>query len=145
VALEATAASSDLMVVGRHRPGSPEESRLGPLAKELLALVSCPVLLTAPDHVHHGSGPSGAITTQEGKRAMHACVGDRIVVRGTSIGGPGRDGEVIGVERLDGRPPYRVRWSDTGHESLFFPGVDAYVDEPGTSHRVAPCVPAEIG
>ena len=56
VALEAAAASSDLVVVGRHRPGLPEESRLGPLARELLARVSCPVLLTAPDHVHHRPG-----------------------------------------------------------------------------------------
>ena len=63
VALEAAAASSDLMIVGRHRPGSPEESRLGHLAKELLARVSCPVLLTAPDHVHDGPGASGATTT----------------------------------------------------------------------------------
>lgn len=39
-----------------------------------------------------------------------------------------RDGDVIGVEHADGSPPYRVRWSNTGHESLFFPGPDASVD-----------------
>ena len=26
-----------------------------------------------------------------------------------------------------GGPPYRVRWGDSGHEALFFPGSDAYV------------------
>ena len=36
----------------------------------------------------------------------------------------------------DGSPPYRVRWSDNGHESLFFPGPDAYIhhaDGPASS------------
>jgi hypothetical protein len=27
----------------------------------------------------------------------------------------------------DGTSPYLVRWGDTGHESLFFPGSDATV------------------
>ena len=64
---------------------------------------------------------------------MHAFIGDRIVVRSTDLGGPGRDGEIIEVERANGRPPYRVRWSDTGRVSLFFPGLDAYVDPRGRS------------
>lgn len=58
---------------------------------------------------------------------MHAAPGDRIVVRSRTLDGPVRDGEVLEVEHEDGSPPYLVRWSDTGHESLFFPGPDAYI------------------
>ncbi|MEU0312996.1 DUF1918 domain-containing protein [Nocardioides sp. NPDC006273] len=59
---------------------------------------------------------------------MHALPGDRIVIRSHHIGEPIRDAEVLEVEHEDGSPPYRVRWSDTGHEALFFPGPDAFVD-----------------
>lgn len=62
---------------------------------------------------------------------MHAQPGDRIVIRSRTIGGPVRDAEVLKVEHEDGSPPYRVRWSDNGHEGLFFPGTDAYVDHVG--------------
>lgn len=58
---------------------------------------------------------------------MFAAVGDRLVVRGRNLDGPVRDGEILAVRRADGSPPYVVRWSDTGHESLIFPGPDAYV------------------
>lgn len=60
---------------------------------------------------------------------MYARRGDRIVVRSQHLGNPDRDGEVIEVRHADGSPPYVVRWSDTGHESLFFPGPDAFVDQ----------------
>jgi len=50
-----------------------------------------------------------------------------------------RDGEIVAVEHDDGSPPYWVRWSDTGHESLFYPGPDAQVDR----HR--PQYPPEYG
>jgi hypothetical protein len=58
---------------------------------------------------------------------MHAQVGDRIVIRSTHVDGPVRDGEIIEVQHEDGSPPYRIRWSDNGHESLLFPGPDAQV------------------
>jgi hypothetical protein len=58
---------------------------------------------------------------------MFAAVGDRIVVLGVHEGVPVRDGEIIEVRHEDGSPPYVVRWSDNGHESLFFPGPDAHV------------------
>lgn len=61
---------------------------------------------------------------------MHAQKGDRIVVRSQHTGHPVRDAEVLEVEHDDGSPPYVVRWSDTGHEALYFPGPDAYVDHP---------------
>lgn len=59
---------------------------------------------------------------------MYARRGDRIVVRSEHLDGPVRDGEILEVKHADGSPPYRVRWSDNGHESLFFPGPDSYVD-----------------
>ena len=65
---------------------------------------------------------------------MHAEVGDRLVIRGVHLDSPVRDGEILEVRHHDGRPPYLVRWSDTGHESLVFPGPDAYVDHQGVRH-----------
>jgi hypothetical protein len=76
---------------------------------------------------------------------MYAHVGDRIIVRSTHLDGPIRDGEVIEVEHEDGRPPYRVRWSDDGHESLFFPGPDAYIDRAGPSYQPEYDLPAHAG
>lgn len=58
---------------------------------------------------------------------MQASVGDRIVIKGHRIGEPDRDCEVLAVRGPDGDPPYLVRWGDTGHETLFFPGSDAHV------------------
>lgn len=52
------------------------------------------------------------------------------MIASAHVDGPVRDGEVIGVEHEDGSPPYLVRWSDNGHESLFYPGPDAHVDRP---------------
>ncbi|MBI1352668.1 MAG: DUF1918 domain-containing protein [Actinomycetales bacterium] len=60
---------------------------------------------------------------------MQAKVGDRIVVHGTHVSDPERDGEILEVHGPDGGPPYLVRWSDTGHESLYFPGPGAVVGE----------------
>jgi hypothetical protein len=58
---------------------------------------------------------------------MKAKPGDRIVVKGHRMGEPDRDCEVIEVHGADGAAPYVVRWGDTGHETLFFPGPDASV------------------
>lgn len=57
---------------------------------------------------------------------MRASVGDRIVIRGHHIGEPDRDCEVLATGP-DGGPPYTVRWGDSGHHALFFPGNDALV------------------
>jgi hypothetical protein len=59
---------------------------------------------------------------------MHAEVGDRLVVRSQQLDGPVRDGEILEAHGPDGSPPYVVRWSDNGHETLFFPGPDAFVE-----------------
>ncbi len=60
---------------------------------------------------------------------MHAEKGDRLVVRNRRLDGPSWDAEILEVFHVDGSPPYRVRWSDDGHESLVFPGADAYIDQ----------------
>jgi hypothetical protein len=67
---------------------------------------------------------------------MRAETGDRIVIRGHHIGEPDRDCEILEVHGADGAPPYKVRWGDSGHESLFFPGPDAVVEHfAPTSHK----------
>ena len=58
---------------------------------------------------------------------MFASVGDHLVVRSTHVDGPVRDGEIVDVRHPDGSPPYVVRWSDDGHESLVYPGPDAEI------------------
>jgi len=58
---------------------------------------------------------------------MHAKVGDRIVIKGHHVDEPERDCLVLEVHGDDGGAPYVVRWSDDGHEGLFFPGSDAVV------------------
>jgi hypothetical protein len=59
---------------------------------------------------------------------VFAAPGDRLVVRSVHVDGPVRDGEILEVRHDDGSPPYVVRWSDTGHEALVFPGPDAFVE-----------------
>jgi hypothetical protein len=65
---------------------------------------------------------------------MRAAVGDRIVIKGHRVGEPDRDAEILEVSEADGSPPYRVRWSDDGHEGLFFPGSDAIVEHYSHEH-----------
>lgn len=65
---------------------------------------------------------------------MRAHAGQRLVVRGRHQGDADRDAEILEVRGADGAPPYLVRWSDTGHEGLFYPGSDAFVVEELTPH-----------
>jgi hypothetical protein len=60
---------------------------------------------------------------------MHANVGDRLVIHANRLDAPDRDGEILEVRHADGSPPYLVRWSDTGHQALVFPGPDATVQQ----------------
>ncbi|SDM35552.1 DUF1918 domain-containing protein, partial [Allokutzneria albata] len=62
---------------------------------------------------------------------MKAKVGDWIVVEGTRVGEPRREGVVVEVPHADGSPPYRVRWVDTDRATLLFPGPDARVQYAG--------------
>lgn len=59
---------------------------------------------------------------------MQASAGDRIVVKGHRVGEADRDGLVLEVRGPDGAPPYFVRWESDGHEGLFFPGADVFVE-----------------
>jgi len=58
---------------------------------------------------------------------MQAKPGDRIVIKGHRVGDPTRDCKVIEAHGADGGPPYLVRWGDSEHDTLFFPGSDASV------------------
>lgn len=64
---------------------------------------------------------------------MRASVGDRIIIHGHHVGEPNRDCQVLEVRGADGGPPYLVRWGDSGHETLFFPGPDASLEHYDTS------------
>jgi hypothetical protein len=60
---------------------------------------------------------------------MHATPGCQLVIKGHHVGEPDRKGEIIEVRGPDGGPPYLVRWDDTGHETLLFPGSDCVIEE----------------
>jgi len=60
--------------------------------------------------------------------ALRASAGDRLVIRAHHLGEPRRDAEILEVLGEHGSPPYRVRWEDNSHESIFFPGPDAFVE-----------------
>lgn len=62
---------------------------------------------------------------------MRANVGDRLVIKGHNVGDHDRDAEILEVRGPDGTPPWVVRWDDTGHETLFYPGPDAVVQALG--------------
>lgn len=59
---------------------------------------------------------------------MKASVGDRIVTASGTVGGVSRDGVVVECPHGDGSPPFRVRWADSGEETLVFPGTDTFID-----------------
>ena len=59
---------------------------------------------------------------------MQAHVGDQIRIRAHHVDEPDRYGEVIEVRGSNGEPPFVVRWDDSDHEVLFFPGVDAVIE-----------------
>jgi hypothetical protein len=59
---------------------------------------------------------------------MRAKVGDRLVIKGHVLHEPTREGEILEVGE-HGDPPFKVRWSDDGHESTVFPGPDAIVEK----------------
>jgi Domain of unknown function (DUF1918) len=59
---------------------------------------------------------------------MHASPGDRLRVKGNRLGTPDRCAEILEVRGPGGTAPFVVRWDDSNHETLFFPGVDAVVE-----------------
>ena len=62
------------------------------------------------------------------KPRLQAEPGDRLIVHGHRQGEPERDGEILETRGPDGSPPFLVRWSDTGHEAIFYPASDASVE-----------------
>ena len=63
---------------------------------------------------------------------MRGHIGDRLVLHGTHVGDAQRTGVIVGLRHDDGTPPFVVKWLDTGHESLVFPGPDARVEPEGS-------------
>jgi hypothetical protein len=59
---------------------------------------------------------------------MRAAAGDRVRVEGHHLGEPCRRGEIFEVRGTDGGPPFVVRWDDSDHAVLFFPGSDTSVE-----------------
>lgn len=59
---------------------------------------------------------------------MRARVGDRLIVKAHHVGEPDRDAEIVDVRGENGEPPWVIRWEDSDHEVLYFPGPDAVVE-----------------
>ena len=77
----------------------------------------------------------------EREHRLRARSGDRLVIRGHSLGEPDRDAEILEALGDDGAPPFRVCWQEDGHESEIFPVTDACIEhlvhsEAGTGHRM---------
>jgi hypothetical protein len=60
---------------------------------------------------------------------MHAKVGERIIIRGMTVGSTDRHGEIVEVRGANGDPPFLVRFDD-GHEALTYPGADCVIERP---------------
>ena len=75
---------------------------------------------------------------------MRAQVGDKLLVPGHHTGEHERHGEIIEVHGRDGAPPYVVRWSDTGHDALVFPGPDATIGHFDRGHVTTPSRQTEV-
>jgi len=58
---------------------------------------------------------------------MQAHPGDQLVIKGHHVGEPDRKGEVIEANGPDHTQPFLVRWDDSGHTTLFYPGSDCTV------------------
>jgi hypothetical protein len=65
---------------------------------------------------------------------MHAQPGDWLVIEQANVDHEARRGLIEEVRSADGTPPYLVRWLDTGHQALVFPGPDAQVVTPDEVH-----------
>lgn len=58
---------------------------------------------------------------------MYAAAGDRVVIRGKTVGTPDRRGVVLEARGNEGEGPYLVRFDD-GRETVIFPGPDFVVE-----------------
>jgi Domain of unknown function (DUF1918) len=60
---------------------------------------------------------------------MKASVGSQMIIKGHHVGEPDRKGEVLEARGPGGTEPFLIRWDDTGHTSLLFPGSDCVVED----------------
>ncbi len=74
-----------------------------------------------------GRAASRILVMKKEESAMQASIGDRIIIAACHTGDPTHDCEVLEVRGPDGKPPYVVRWGDSGHEAILYPGSDAIV------------------
>lgn len=66
--------------------------------------------------------------TAFGGADMHANKGDQLVVKGHRIGEPDRRGEVLEARGPGDSEPFMVRWDDSGHVTLLYPGTDTVIE-----------------
>jgi len=59
---------------------------------------------------------------------MQAHKGDQLVIKGHHVGEPDRKGEVLEARGPDDTQPFLVRWDESGHTTLFYPGSDCVVE-----------------
>jgi hypothetical protein len=58
---------------------------------------------------------------------MRADTGDLLIVKGRTDSSAARRAMVLEAHGPDGTAPFLVRWIDSGHQALVFPGPDALV------------------
>lgn len=63
-----------------------------------------------------------------------AQIGDMIEITGHSVGDAPKRAEILEVIGDPGHEHFRVRWED-GHESIYFPGVDAVITRPKSKSK----------
>ena len=71
------------------------------------------------------AAPEAAERAPEG--ALTGGPGDRLVIHGHHLGELERDAEILEARGPGGSAPFLVRWGDTGHTTLLYPGSDARV------------------
>jgi Domain of unknown function (DUF1918) len=59
--------------------------------------------------------------------SMRAHTGDWLIVKGRTDTGTARRAMVLEAHGPDGSAPFLVRWIESGHQALVFPGPDAVV------------------
>lgn len=64
---------------------------------------------------------------------MYAFKGDRIHLQDEN-GTVTREATVISSDYSDGRPPYWVRWEDSGEEEMLFPTAGTYIAHAGPAY-----------
>ncbi len=97
------------------------------LIRARLALPGAPQML-----LQLGVARTSMATPRRAVVAMHARVGDRLVVDGDRVG------IVVGVPAEDGSPPYIIKWLEDGHIAMVLPDQYARIlpaEQPVTAAR----------